>query len=408
MKRSRRDSVVTNLVGGAAIAGAQSVAAAPAIAQAAPVAPPLPNPETIGRRGVGLHGYDPARSFGGFVLFTPEEPNRTVYLIDMLGNVVHTWTMPYPPGAYGYLTSRGRLFYNGKLPEHDSFIGHSVFRGGAIMEVDWNGRVRWEVRKPDQTHDGRLLPNGNILVACSQLLPAEIARRVRGGLAGTEQPGGAINGDYLVEMTTDGKVVWEWRSWEHLNLETDVITALQDPRSEWTHANAVIEMPDGNIMMSFRNISTIVIIDRKTGNIIWKLGAPPLAGQHNPTPLPNGHILVYDNGPHRLDSTWPFSRVLEIDRATKAIVWKYEDDPVWKFFSPRISSAQRLPNGNTQICEGFFGRVFEVTPAGDVVWEYVNPYFMGPPDRPKEAVNQLFRAYRYSRDEIARAKATAG
>ena len=86
--------------------------------------------------------------------------------------------------------------------------------------------------------------------------------------------------------------------------------------------------------------------------------------------------------------------MLEIDPATKAIVWKYQDTPVWNFFSPRISSAQRLPNGNTQICEGLFGRLLEVTPDGDLVWEYVNPYFGGPPDKPKEAANQLFRAYR--------------
>ena len=71
------------------------------------------------------------------------------------------------------------------------------------------------------------------------------------------------------------------------------------------------------------------------------------------------------------------------------------------FFSPRISNAQRLPNGNTLIK---FGRFFEVTPEGAVVWEYVNPYFGGSP-RPQEQTNQVFRAYRYTAAEIARAQA---
>jgi hypothetical protein len=115
-------------------------------------------------------------------------------------------------------------------------------------------------------------------------------------------------------------------------------------------------LPDGNIMVSFRNISTVVMIDRRTGEIYWKLGAPPLSGQHAPTILANGHILLFDNGPHRLDQTFPFSRVLEIDPATKEIVWKYQETPVSNFFSPRISNAQRLPNGNTLINEGWFGR----------------------------------------------------
>ena len=64
---------------------------------------------------------------------------------------------------------------------------------------------------------------------------------------------------------------------------------------------------------------------------------------------------------------------------------------------------QRLPNGNTLICEGDFGRLFEVTAGGELVWEYVNPYFGR---LPKAKNNRVFRAYRYSAEEIARARAT--
>jgi hypothetical protein len=65
---------------------------------------PAHEPITIKRRGVGFRGYDPARASPGFTLFTPSaETNKTVYLIDLRGEVVHTWEMPYPPG-HGYLT----------------------------------------------------------------------------------------------------------------------------------------------------------------------------------------------------------------------------------------------------------------------------------------------------------------
>jgi len=134
-------------------------------------------------------------------------------------------------------------------------------------------------------------------------------------------------------------------------------------------------MPNGDIVMSSREISTVIIIDRKTDQVIWKLGAPPLCGQHAPVPLANGNLLLFDNGPHRLDHTMPFSRVIEVDLATKQIVWKYQEKREYEFFSPRISNAQRLPNGNTLVCEGDFGRFFEVAIDGELVWEYVNPYF---------------------------------
>ena len=371
--------------------------------------PPI-EPNTIKRRGTGLRAYDPNRAYRGFTLFAPSNvANKTVYLIDMEGNLVHTWEMPYPPGLYGYLTAAGTLFYNGRIP-NSSHLGQSPFKGGAALEVDWKGKVLWEVRQDDHHHDGLRLRNGNVLLICAKPIPDEIVRQVRGGLPGTEYDNGKMDADYLVEMTTAGKVVWEWRAWEHLDPIKDTITAPMDNRDEWTHANGVSEMPDGNLLLSFRNISTVIMIDRATGKVYWKLGAPPLSGQHAPVLLENGHLLLFDNGPHRLDTSLPFSRVLEINPKTKEIVWRYQEGIVTSFYSPRVSNAQRLPNGNTLIAEGVFGRLFEVTPDGSVVWEYVNPYF-GPriadqANKPEVHVNQVFRAYRYSAAEIERARAT--
>ena len=132
--------------------------------------------------------------------------------------------------------------------------------------------------------------------------------------------------------------------------------------------------------------------------------ALPIYAPHR---LQNGNILIFDNGPHRLDESFPFSRVIEVNPATNAIEWKYQEPRTFNFFSPRISNAERLPNGNTLINEGNFGRFFEVTGGGDVVWEYVNPHFGPATSQPKQQANGVFRVYRYSDEEIARARATA-
>jgi len=354
----------------------------------------------IRRRGVGLRGLDPSRASAGFTLFAPMRGDGTVYLVDLHGKVVHTWRMRYPPGLYGYLTENGTLFYNGQIP-NETFIGKAPFRGGAVMEADWNGKILWELRHPNHRHDGRLLKSGNVLLMCAKELPRDVLPKIRGGRPRTEV-NGTIWADYLVEMTKEGNAVWEWRVWEHLDPAEFLITAPQNERSEWTHGNAVSELPDRNLLVSFRHISTIVKINRESGTIVWKLGSPTMSGQHAPVLLKN--ILIFDNGAYRVDQMFPFSRVIEVNPATNEIVWKFQEAFPPNFFSDRISNAQRLPNGNTLINEGIFGRFFEVTPNGEVVWEYVNPYF-GPQRLPAGAQqNSVFRVYRYTEEEIATAR----
>jgi hypothetical protein len=356
----------------------------------------------IRRRGTGLRGLDPLRASAGFTLFAPLNGGGTVYLIDLTGKVVHTWRMPYPPGSYGYLTDRGTLLYNGKIP-NDTFLGRSPFKGGSVLEADWHGRILWELRQPNHHHDGRLLKNGNVLFLCATELPEHIARRIQGGRAGTEV-NGKIWADYILETTKQGQTVWEWRTWEHLDPAEFRITAVQDNRSEWTHGNAIVELSNGNLLVSFRNISTVIEIDRQSGGVVWKLAAPPLSGQHAPEPLANGNLLIFDNGPHRLDQTFPFSRVIEVNRVTNQIVWKYQEAFPPNFYSARISNAQRLPNGNTLINEGLFGRFFEVTSSGEVTWEYVNPYFGPANAAPGMQTNSVFRIYHYTERQIAKAQ----
>ena len=374
---------------------------------------------TLQRRDVGLRALEPERASPGFTLFAPLfVENRNVYLIDLQGKVVHTWTLPYTPGLSGYLTDRGTLFYNGRTTE-SSFLSRYPFKGGVVLEADWSGKVLWELRNPNHHHHAILLRNGNVLLNCMGDVPDEIARRVRGGMeesdmasgqyAARQRPDvGKMHSDYLVEMTPAGKILWEWRTWEHLDPVSDGIVEVQAPRTLWAQGNSVEELPNGDILASFRPTSTVVRIAREIGKIVWKLGSPAVAGQHAPTMLSNGDVLIFDNGVHRLDDSIPYSRVIEVNPATNKIAWKYQGQPAWNFFSPRMGNAQRLPNGNTLIDEASFGRFFEVTNEGEVVWEYVNPFFGTPlfGGPPTSLSNQVFRALRYTAEDIARARAS--
>src|SRR5712692_2427956 len=94
------------------------------------------------RGGLGVRGCDKDKAFPGLTLFTPLAGGGAVYLINLDGEVVHQWQMPYPPGEYGYLTERGTLIYNGETPGiNGRFIDSSPWKGGALLEVDWKGEI---------------------------------------------------------------------------------------------------------------------------------------------------------------------------------------------------------------------------------------------------------------------------
>ncbi len=140
------------------------------------------------------------------------------------------------------------------------------------------------------------------------------------------------------------------------------------------------------------HIGALKAIDPKTGEIVWHYQNDEMGGQHDAQMLENGNILIFANGAYASDLH--HSQVWEIDPGTNEIVWRYrsKDNPQ-RFFSPHVGGCQRLASGNTLICEGAKGCVFEVTPDGDVVWEYVCPYFNEVPGFGK--LNWLFRARHY-------------
>lgn len=194
--------------------------------------------------------------------------------------------------------------------------------------------------------------------------------------------------------------------------------------SDWIHFNGLAYNAElDQIVVSSRELSEIFILDHSTttaeaashkggkagrgGDFLYRWGNPQsyrrgtasnrtLYGQHNPQwitqGLPGaGNLLIYNNGDTRPDGR--YSTIEEIKPPLTAngtyslsasaaygpdkTEWTYKASTPTSFYSSNISGSQRLPNGNTLICEGSKGKFFEVTSAGKIVWTYQNPVTTG-------------------------------
>ncbi|MBO5365924.1 MAG: aryl-sulfate sulfotransferase [Peptococcaceae bacterium] len=264
-----------------------------------------------------------------------------------------------------------------------------------------------------------------------------------------------LNDDRIIEVDWEGNILWDWKCHEHFDeMDFDEVaknTIYRNPniktdgKGDWMHINSMSVLgpnkwydagderfhPD-NIIIDGRQTNIIAIIDKKTGKFVWKLGPDystgkakeigQIIGQHHAHMIPKGlpgegNILVYDNGglagfgapnPTALtgvnNARRDYSRVIEIDPVKMEIVWQCRPMDLGymqpfiadHFYSQYISSAQRLPNGNTLIDEGSDGRFIEVTPDHEIVWEYISPYFAST----GITTNMVYRAYRYPYDYV--------
>lgn len=359
---------------------------------------------TLRRRGAGLIASNPHRSAGGYTLFAPQTGNGAVYLIDIDGAVVHQWNMPHRPGRDAVLLANGNLGYNGSHPDSpDIYPAWPLWHGGAFREVTPAGDVVWAHDDMAHHHDARWLANGNLLYTTAEPVPRDFAARIQGGSSQHDLPDGTIFGDVVKEVNRQGEIVWLWRSWEHLDPAAYPIHPFFD-RYHWPLINSVAPTRDGLVLMSLRTTSGVVAINKASGDIAWEIGHDMLAQQHAPEELPNGNFIVFDNGNFRPGISTPYSRVVEIDPRSKTIAWEYTDEMRPAFFSAYMGGAQRLANGNTFITESSFGRLFEVTPDSEVVWEYVIPYFAEYPEPARKFIlghhNSVFRAHRYLKSEV--------
>lgn len=359
---------------------------------------------TLKRRGVGLTGVDKTRSFGGYTLFCPLTSD-VAHLIDVDGKEVHSWKLPGRIGRHARILPNGNLAVNTMDAERkDVFPFFNKYGGGVMSELDPSGNIVRQYKDEFGHHDQYHFGDGRILYTSLEKLSQEETAQIRGGVPGTEIDGIAY-ADVIKEVDASGKLAWEWKVSKGLPKDEYPLHP-HYTREHYPLINSVLPLKDGHILASLRSVSAVIIIEKATGAIIWSVRSDILGQQHNATELENGNILIFDNGAFRDGESIMYTRAIEIDRSTKKVVWEYRDKSQWiYFFTPFMGSAQRLANGNTLLCESAFGRIFEVTKDGYICWEYVNPHFASYSD-PRTAElfpgesNALFRAYRYSIEEI--------
>jgi len=378
----------------------------------------------------GVTIYNPDKCYHGYTLFchTHEGPglgNRltaSMQLIDMEGHIVHQWTSKTAVQLLK-LQPDGSLYYMTR--DRSNIDQAGLYKIAPDSSVLWHYHCRID-------HDFYPLANGHMMIHCivDKMVP-DLGPQLR-------------RNPYFIEIGPNDELMWEWygerhlqeladlcgveapidwearvrkeieerRSWDKRlqDASTDEIEAVsQRMRAhfgfDWAHNNTCQIIPEntaaavddrfhpGNIIFSYRSLDIIGVIERPSGDIVWAWGPGVIDGQHKPHMLPNGHILIFDNGTRR-----GWSRIIELDPLTGEIVWEYVGMPKESFFSAYISGAKRLPNGNTLICEGGRGRLFEVTPDKETVWEFKSPYrgfVIG-----KES-HSIYRTTRYSPEYVA-------
>ena len=342
----------------------------------------------------GLIHYNPALSYRGYSLFTADKDKA--FLIDMQGRIVHQW-------QNNLGIDNAVMLDNGNLMAHASSSEEVEGKRGlngqspTCYEMDWHGNIVWRYDDIYLHHDYQRLANGNTLLVKWVPLPKSLVRKIRGGYHEKDDDKNFMLGDSVIEVTTDGDIVKEWKSWRHFDTAKEIICPL-DHRMEWSHCNSISLSPKGDWLLSFRRINLVCEVSARTGKIKWKLPLGITAHQHDVKYSSDTTIIIFDNGVHRTGIE--FSRVIEIDAKTKEIVWQYEDNPPFSFYTVFGGSATVLPNGNVLICESSKGQFFEVTRNHKVVWEYINPFFVGNP-RLGGRMNSVFRVHRYGPDHPA-------
>lgn len=418
---------------------------------------------------VGLY-LNTAKACPGYTLFAPKH-NTATYLINNDGQIVHHWQSEYEPGQTVYLLPNGHLLRScmvkvqggtgggegGRIEEYD-WDGHLLWE------------FEHATREYQLHHDIKPLPNGHVLALMVERKSREEAvaagfasERLRDGFL---VPDAVVEIEPIYPK--GGRIVWEWHVWDHLIQNRDrAKPGYGDPAAHpelvdvdcngratpafWNHMNSLDYNPAlDQLVLSVRGCNEIWIIDHGTttkeaaghtggrqgrgGDLLYRWGNPAAYGrgtaddkqlvqQHDAQWIPDGHrstgrMTIFNNG---YDRGWSSVEeiVLPIDgngsyrlASGKAYgpekpVWHYEAKNRTDFFSSEISGAHRLPNGNTLICAGIVGHLFEITPDGEVVWQYVNPMVRGGilaqgevpgKDLRGHLWNAVFKVHRYAPD----------
>jgi hypothetical protein len=367
---------------------------------------------------------DVDKTFDGFTLVTTTH-GSWASLLDMQGNVVHQWKMPFskvwpspshvrepfPDERIHWF--RCHLYPNGDLLAVYHGDGDTPY-GYGLVKLDKNSNLLWAY-PGNVHHDVTVAQDGTIYT-----LTQKIVDRPPAGLKSIPSP---YIADHLVVLSPEGSelksvpILEAFRdspyalalalidkpALKNRARQKDLLTLLK--KGDVLHTNSVRVLSKsvaarfplfkaGQVLISVRSLDTIAVLDPQKGCVVWAAQGVWRA-QHDAEFLDNGHLLIFDN----LGSL-EGARVIEYDPVTQAMPWSYGGDEAARFMAVQRGVKQRLPNGNTLIVEPDTSRMFEVTRNKEIIWEcfcslYANS--QGPPVSPGGIVSS---ARRYSAKEL--------
>jgi hypothetical protein len=319
-------------------------------------------------RSVTVH--DTARAQPGLNFYSSGHGPEAV-LMDMDGNVRHRWRAAAEdlwPDEELSANQRALVQFWRRaflLPNGDVL---AIFEGHSLVKLDKDSRVLWKSRCRAH-HDLELLPSGEIVVLTRRAVirpeidPAKPVLEDRVSLL--DANGIELRSFSLLEAleaSPHAELARRAKSGHADPLHTNSLALLDGRLAERLPAFRA-----GNLLLSSRTLSFLSVVDPNTQRVEWVLQGA-FKTQHDPKVLANGNLLVFDNS-----GRGEASSVLELDPLTGATLWEYRGTPEHPFFSRTCGTAERLANGNTLITESDGGRAFEVTHAGEIVWEFYNP-----------------------------------
>jgi len=338
-------------------------------------------------RGSGVTIHDRQRAQPGLNFFASGHTEGAT-LMDMDGKVLHRWEFRFPdafetpPLPHGGKRDKWwrRAF---PLPNGDVI---AIITGSGLLRIDKHSKLVW-AKAIYAHHDLAFEPNGDMWVMTRDV---HIVPRVN-----AQQP---IVEDQLTLLDATGNekrslsllAAFENSKFAHVWLGTgrrsgDIFHSNSVERLDGRAAAAHPAFKEGNLLISFLGLDAIAIVDPRQEKVVWAHRGE-YRKQHDPKIIANGNLLLFDNQPFPGPSA-----VLEFDPSTMRKVWEYRGSPARPFYSKALGAAQRLENGNTLISESDFGRAFEVTSDGKIVWEFHNPQRAGEDDRFVAALPEMIR-----------------
>jgi hypothetical protein len=333
-----------------------------------------------------------ARAWPG-LNFVIDSHRQGAKLIDMDGRTVHEWRRRFdeiwsdPPQVPSF-KNRGPKFWRDKVhwrrahlyPNGDLLVVFvSPFRtpyGFGMAKLDRDSNVIWRF-SGNAHHDTAITPDGDIYVLNQHVNET--------GYPGYRELPPPFIDDIVTVVAPDGTKIKDISILQAF-LNSDYAPALdlldRNLTGDVMHANTVQYIDadtaaqfafaqPAQLLISMRAMSMIAVLDPDEERIVWaRTGL--WRGQHEPQLLDNGRILLFDNKGHR--GPGGVTRVIEFDPETGGIAWSYAGTAEAPLISGIYGSQQRLANGNTLIVETNNGRAIEVTPGGEIVWEYRSPH----------------------------------